>query len=56
MYLSVDMEGVTGLVGADDAQPGGRDYERGRSMMAEVVNAAVCGALAAGATTPRARR
>ncbi len=49
IYISVDMEGVTGLVDADDVQPGGRDYERGRSMMAEDVNAAVRGALAAGA-------
>ncbi|MFB7497008.1 M55 family metallopeptidase [Streptomyces sp. NPDC056161] len=50
IYLSVDMEGITGLVDADDVQPGGRDYERGRSMMAQDVNAAVRGALAAGAT------
>ncbi|GGV17675.1 transporter [Streptomyces filipinensis] len=49
IYISVDMEGVTGLVDADDVQPGGRDYERGRSMMAEDVNAAVRGALTAGA-------
>ncbi|MEU9479230.1 M55 family metallopeptidase [Streptomyces sp. NPDC048191] len=49
IYISVDMEGVTGLVDAEDVQPGGRDYERGRSMMAEDVNAAVRGALAAGA-------
>ncbi|TWV40319.1 M55 family metallopeptidase [Streptomyces misionensis] len=49
VYVSADMEGVTGLVDADDVQPGGRDYERGRSMMAEDVNAAVRGALAAGA-------
>ncbi|ARP70767.1 hypothetical protein LK08_08350 [Streptomyces sp. MUSC 125] len=44
--ISVDREGVTGLVDADDVQPGGRDYERGRSMMAEGVNAAVRGTLA----------
>ncbi|MFF9088984.1 M55 family metallopeptidase [Streptomyces sp. NPDC014991] len=50
IYLSADMEGITGLVDADDVQPGGRDYERGRSMMAEDVNAAVRGALAAGVT------
>ncbi|MER6703087.1 M55 family metallopeptidase [Streptomyces fumanus] len=50
VYISADMEGVTGLVDADDVQPGGRDYERGRLMMAEDVNAAVRGALAAGAT------
>ncbi|MEV4339583.1 M55 family metallopeptidase [Streptomyces sp. NPDC049590] len=50
IYVSVDMEGVTGLVDADDVQPGGRDYERGRAEMAEDVNAAVRGALSAGAT------
>ncbi|WP_225840107.1 M55 family metallopeptidase [Streptomyces sp. NK08204] len=50
LYISADMEGVTGLVDADDVQPGGRDYERGRLMMAEDVNAAVRGAIAAGAT------
>ncbi|MCS0602829.1 M55 family metallopeptidase [Streptomyces sp. LP11] len=49
IYISVDMEGVTGLVDAEDVQPGGRDYERGRAMMAEDVNAAVRGALTAGA-------
>ncbi|MFE4424868.1 M55 family metallopeptidase [Streptomyces sp. NPDC056817] len=50
IYISADMEGVTGLVDADDVQPGGRDYDRGRLMMAEDVNAAVRGAVAAGAT------
>ncbi|MGP3975514.1 M55 family metallopeptidase [Streptomyces sp. 8N114] len=49
VYISADMEGVTGLVGADDVQMGGRDYERGRVMMTEDVNAAVRGAVAAGA-------
>ncbi|MEV6231877.1 M55 family metallopeptidase [Saccharopolyspora shandongensis] len=50
IYLSVDMEGVTGLVDAQDVQPAGRDYEYGRQMMAEDVNAAIRGAIAAGAT------
>ncbi|MFD5051015.1 M55 family metallopeptidase [Streptomyces tendae] len=50
IYLSADMEGITGLVDADDVQPSGRDYERGRRMMAEDVNAAIRGAVAAGAT------
>ncbi|MEU7187127.1 M55 family metallopeptidase [Streptomyces sp. NPDC045369] len=49
VHLSADMEGVTGLVDADGVQPGGRDYERGRLMLAEDVNAAVRGAVAAGA-------
>jgi D-amino peptidase len=50
IYISADMEGITGLVDAHDVQPGGRDYERGRVMMTEDVNAAVRGALAGGAT------
>ncbi|MCX4679209.1 M55 family metallopeptidase [Streptomyces sp. NBC_01433] len=50
IYISADMEGVTGLVDAEDVQPGGRDYENGRVMMTEDVNAAVRGAMTAGAT------
>jgi D-amino peptidase len=50
IFISADMEGITGLVDAGDVQPGGRDYERGRVMMTEDVNAAIRGALAAGAT------
>lgn len=50
IYISADMEGITGLVDAQDVQPGGQDYERGRVMMTEDVNAAVRGALAGGAT------
>lgn len=50
IYVSVDMEGITGLVDATDVQPSGRDYERGRLMMAEDVNAAVRGALRAAGT------
>jgi D-amino peptidase len=50
IYISADMEGITGLVDRDDVQPGGRDYERGRRMMALDVNAAVKGAVSAGAS------
>ncbi|WP_018571514.1 M55 family metallopeptidase [Streptomyces sp. PsTaAH-124] len=50
IHISADMEGVTGLVDAEDVQPGGRDYERGRLLMAQDVNAVVRGAVAAGAT------
>lgn len=50
VYLSADMEGITGLVDAEDVQPPGRDYERGRVMMTEDVNAAVRGAFLGGAT------
>jgi D-amino peptidase len=49
IYISADMEGITGLVDALDVQPGGADYERGRVMMTEDVNAAIRGAVAAGA-------
>jgi D-amino peptidase len=45
------MEGVTGLVDAQDVQPHGRDHEWGRLMMTEHVNAAVRGALSAGASS-----
>ena len=50
IFISADMEGITGLVDAGDVQPAGRDYERGRVMMTEDVNAAIRGALAGGAT------
>jgi D-amino peptidase len=50
IYISADMEGITGLVDSHDVQPGGRDYELGRVMMTEDVNAAVRGALTGGAT------
>ena len=50
IFISADMEGITGLVDAEDVQPGGRDYERGRQAMTEDVNAAVRGAVRAGAT------
>ncbi|MGZ0148476.1 M55 family metallopeptidase [Kribbella sp. WER1] len=49
VYVSADMEGVTGVVDAEDVQPPGRDYERARVLMTEDVNAAVRGAYAAGA-------
>jgi len=51
VYISADMEGITGLVDSEDVQPPGRDYERGRVMMTEDVNAAIRGAYQAGATS-----
>ena len=50
VYISADMEGITGLVEHLIALRRREHYERGRRMMAEDVNAAVRGALAAGAT------
>ena len=38
VYVSVDMEGITGLVDAEDVQPRGRDYERGRVLSALLRN------------------
>jgi D-amino peptidase len=50
VYITADMEGITGLVDAIDVQPGGADYERGRVLMTEDVNAAIRGAVTAGAS------
>lgn len=50
VYLSVDMEGISGVVSDDQSSPGGRDYERFRRLMTAETNAAIDGAVAAGAT------
>jgi len=50
VYISADMEGISGLVEAHDVQPNGSGYEIGRKLMTEEVNAAVRGAVAGGAT------
>ena len=47
VYISADMEGISGVVDAGDVQPGGIDYERGRVLMTEDVNRAIRGARAA---------
>jgi len=50
VYISVDMEGITGVVsGKDQTGPSGHDYNRFRQLMTREVNAAVEGALEAGA-------
>lgn len=49
VYISADMEGISGIVDMDDTQPAGRDYQQGRKLMTEDINAAVRGALAGGA-------
>lgn len=49
VYVSVDMEGLTGAVSSEQVTPGRRDYERFRSIMAREVNAVVRGAFDAGA-------
>lgn len=49
VFISVDMEGVSGIVAREQVIPGERDYQVGRELMTKEVNAAVEGALAAGA-------
>ena len=50
VFISVDMEGITGVVNGDDARRTGRDYNYFRQTMTREANAAIEGALAAGAT------
>ena len=49
VFVSVDMEGVSGLTDPEEMQAGGRGYERGCELMTGDANAAVSGAFAAGA-------
>ncbi|MFI6324003.1 M55 family metallopeptidase [Nonomuraea sp. NPDC050556] len=51
VYLSVDMEGVTGLTDPEEMHAGKRGYERGCELMTADANAAIAGAFAAGATS-----
>jgi D-amino peptidase len=50
VYISVDMEGVAGVVHVDQTRRTGHDYERARRWMTGEANAAVLGAFDAGAT------
>lgn len=50
VLISVDMEGITGVVNSDHVSASGKDYNRAREWMTQDVNAAVEGALQAGAT------
>src|SRR4051794_4813538 len=50
IYISVDMEGISGVTRWEDVITSGQDYQRARSWMTSDVNAAVAGARAAGAT------
>jgi D-amino peptidase len=50
IFISVDMEGISGIVHGDQTTPGTAEYATGRRWMAQDVNAAVEAALAAGAT------
>jgi len=50
VFVSVDMEGVTGAVSPNQVLPGRADYERFRRIMVREANAVVRGAFAAGAS------
>jgi D-amino peptidase len=50
IFISVDMEGIAGVVHADHTERSGHDYELGRRLMTLEANAAVEGAFEAGAT------
>lgn len=50
VYISADMEGVTGVTHPQDVIPGRSQYERFRRFLTADVNAAIEGAAAAGAT------
>jgi D-amino peptidase len=49
VFISADMEGTAGVTDADQTREGRPDYTRFRRLMTEEVNAAVLGALEAGA-------
>lgn len=50
VFISVDMEGLAGVVAGADVSPTGPDYGHFRAIMAGETNAAVGGAFRAGAT------
>lgn len=50
VYISVDMEGVAGIVAWEQCLAGGDDYALGRDLLVGEVNAAIEGCVAAGAT------
>jgi D-amino peptidase len=50
VFISVDMEGISGLIHWDETEEGGADYPLFRKIMTAEANAAIAGALEAGAT------
>ena len=50
VFISADMEGVTGVAAAEDVVRGEPEYERGKEMLHGDVNAAIEGACAGGAS------
>lgn len=51
IYISVDLEGINGIVHSSQTQPGEPGYERAVGLMHEETNAVIEGALEAGATS-----
>lgn len=49
VFISADMEGVAGIVHSEHTSRNGKEHDYARMLMTEEVNAAVTGALAAGA-------
>jgi len=50
VYISVDLEGISGVTGDDQTSAGQPEYGRARKLMAEDANAAIRGAFDGGAT------
>ena len=50
VYISVDLEGISGVTGDDQTSAGQPEYGCARKLMAEDANAAIRGAFAGGAT------
>jgi|Deesub1362B_J571_1020462.scaffolds.fasta_scaffold00444_7 D-amino peptidase len=50
VFISIDMEGICGVINWEDVSRDGRDYNLFRKLMTEEANAAIEGALEAGAT------
>jgi D-amino peptidase len=50
VYISCDMEGISGVVAGKQTQMDGEEYKRAQKLMTGEVNAAIEGALAGGAT------
>ena len=50
VFISADMEGISGISGSDQLSATGSEYNRSRKLMADDVNAAIRGARAGGAT------
>lgn len=50
IYISADIEGISGIVAINQVIPGERDYQRSRELMTNEVNAVIEGAIEIGAT------